>query len=270
MKQHEIKMIVLDIDGTIMDSNFQISERVKKAVTRCLERGIKVTLATGRMHDAAVPIAKSMGLSGPIISYQGSVIKESAENKTLFKQSIDFPVAIKVIEELRQFEGQINFFTETQLYAEKVSELLTEYAEKRAITFEKVTEFEELKDFSPIKLLFINNDAAELKRIKKHMRELFSESLNIFQSTDYFCEIVQKNGTKGSSVQFLAKLWNIKLGQILAIGDQENDIEMLKTAGISVAMGNATEEVKEVTTYITESVDRDGAAVAIEKIVLGL
>lgn len=270
MKKHDIKMIVLDIDGTIMDGNFQISERIKKTIQLCLEKNIKITLATGRMHDAAVPIAKEIGLCGPIISYQGSIIKEVIGNKTLLNESIEFATAIKAINELRQFEGQINFFTENQLISEKITPLLREYAEKRAINFKTVSSFEKLKNFSPIKLLFINNDAQKLKQIKKYMREKFPKILNIFQSTDYFCEIVGPNATKGNAIQFLAKLWNIELSQILAIGDQENDIEMLKTAGVSVAMGNAIKEVKEITTYITDTVEMGGAATAIEKIALGL
>lgn len=270
MKKHDIKMIVLDIDGTIMNKKFQISDRVKKTIQLCQAKKIKVVLATGRMHDAAIPVAKEIGLLGPIISYQGSMIKEATENELLLKHNIDFPSAMKVIEELRQLKGQINFFTENQLYAEKITPLLIEYTEKRNISFKKVENLEELKEFSPIKLLFINDDAKKLKQIKLHLREKFAENLTIFQSTDYFCEIVKKNATKGASIQYLAKLWNIELSQILAIGDQENDIEMLQTAGISVAMGNAIQEVKEVTTYITETVDNDGAALAIEKIVLGL
>ncbi|MEI7473737.1 MAG: Cof-type HAD-IIB family hydrolase [bacterium] len=271
MKKHDIKMIVLDIDGTIMDSNFQISERVKNTINLCQSKGIKVVLATGRMHAAAVPIAQKIGLTGPIISYQGSVIREyTPKDKTLREQKIDFPTALEVIKELRKFDGQINFFTENQLYVENVTDLLIEYTEKRNINFETVSNFEELSELSPIKLLCIHKNSEKLTMIKEQLRAKFSQDLNIFKSTEYFCEIVDKYASKGNAINYLAELWNIKNSQILSIGDHENDIEMLKTSGVSVAMGNAIEAVKAVTTYITETVNNDGAAIAMEKIVIGL
>lgn len=271
MKKHDIKMIVLDIDGTIMNNKFQISEKVKNTLNICQQEEIKIVLASGRMHHAVTPISFELGINSPIISYQGSIVREYTPiDNTIYQQSIDFSLAIEVIEELRNIEGQLNFFTEDLLYIEKTSELLTEYTEKRNIKYTKINSFNDLQGINPIKLLFINKNSEKLTEIKDKLRAKFSNELNIFKSTSIFCEIVNKNATKGNAIKFLANYWNVNLSEILAIGDHENDIEMLKTVGVSVGMGNAIPEVKEITTYITDTVDNDGAAKALEKIVLGL
>ena len=89
----------------------------------------------------------------------------------------------------------------------------------------------------------------------------------IVKSTPYFCEIGSKEAKKSSGVKFLADMWGIKQDEILTIGDQNNDIELLKAGGVKVAMGNATDELKECADYITDTVDNDGFVKAIEKFV---
>ena len=113
-----IKLIALDIDGTIMDKEYKISERVKNAIKEATNKGIFVVLATGRMYSATVPIAESLNLSTPIIAYQGGLVMESCKKaKVLLKYSLAPEISTKILDELDKFNIQVNVYYNDELYA---------------------------------------------------------------------------------------------------------------------------------------------------------
>lgn len=267
----EIKLIALDIDGTIMNKQFQISDKTKTVILKAINSGIYVVLATGRMYSATVPIAQDLGIKTPLITYQGSLIKEFySSDKVLLNYNISTHHSKNIIDELRKFDAQINVYMNDELYVEKESDILTEYAQKRYIKYHKVNSFDDIQNLNPVKILAINNTSSKTTEMKNHLEKKYCEALNIVKSTHLYCEIINNLASKGNALLHLAKMWGIKQSEIMAIGDQDNDKDMLATAGFPVAMENGDECLKQLAKYITCTVDNDGAAKAIEKFALEL
>ncbi len=259
-----IKMVVVDIDGTILSQNCKISDKLKKHVKCLIENDIKVVIATGRMHCSAKQIAKELGTDAPIISYQGGLIIDK-NNNTLWAKYCDQKLAREVVERLREEDFHINIYIDDNLIAENHSQYIKDYAEGKYIKYEIVESLNNV-DFQNLnKILAIDYDTQRIDSIIKKLSDIYKESLYIVKSTPYFCEVSHPEATKGNGIRFLAQQWGIDQEEIMAIGDQDNDIEMLLAAGVRVAMGNATENLKEVSNFITKTVDEDGVVHAINK-----
>lgn len=260
-----IKMVATDIDGTILKWSFEYSDEVKKCIKKLKANGVKVVLVTGRMHCAALGIAKELGIDTPIVSYQGGMIKEFSKcDDVLFRNDMDSEKAVEIIDWAHENNVHINLYMDDVLYVEEDSETIRKYTDARFIDYH-VCKFDKLKIKNVNKILAI--DFQNPERVTGWVNDLSKmyPDLYIIKSTPYFCEIAAKNATKGRAVEFLQKKWGLKKEEILAIGDQDNDIELLKAGGIAVAMGNATETLKACADYITDTVDNDGWAKAVEK-----
>ena len=260
-----IKMVATDIDGTILKWSFQFSPKVKQCIRELDENGVKVVLVTGRMHCATVHIAQELGLHTPIVSYQGGLIKDET-GKTLYQKDLPKDYAIKVIDWARKNKIHLNLYLDDKLYVEQDNEIVKEYTDGRFIDY-TVCPFDSLKIENVNKLLAIDlKDPDKVTGWVEELSEKYPE-LYIVKSTPYFCEVGNKEAKKSTGVEFLANMWGIKKEEILTIGDQNNDIELLKAGGIKVAMGNASEELKEYADYVTDTVENDGFVKAIEKFV---
>ncbi len=260
-----IKMVATDIDGTILRGDFGFSPAVKSCVKDLCEHGVKVVLVTGRMHCAALKLANELGLNTPIVSYQGGMIKEnSLDGKVYYNKYLEPEYARKIINWARENGIHINLYMDDVLYVEKDDEIIRRYTEARYISY-KVSLFNDLKFEKINKILLI--DYANPEKVNQWVKYLNKEypQLYVVTSTPYFCEISHPDAKKSTAVEYLCKLWDIKQEEVLTIGDQNNDIELLKAGGIKVAMGNATDELKACADYITDTVTNDGFVKAVEK-----
>lgn len=258
-----IKMVATDIDGTIVKWGCDYSDGVKSCVKKLCDNGVKVVLVTGRMHCATTHVAEALGLKTPIVSYQGGLIKNN-KGETLYQQNLDSDTAKKIIKWARKNDVHINLYLDDKLYVEKDNEFVRKYTDGKFISYE-VCNFDDLNIENVNKILAIDfNDAERVTGWVCELQQKFPE-LYIVKSTPYFCEIGSPKATKSAGVEFLANKWGIKRDEILTIGDQDNDIELLKAGGVPVAMGNASDELKKYACYITDTVENDGFAKAVEK-----
>ncbi len=263
-----IKMVVLDIDGTILGKTFKISERTKKCFDRLMKSGVKIVLATGRMYYATIHIAKELNLHDPIITYQGAYIREIiGKNNVLRDVSVPADIAKEVIKTIKRNNIHINIYANDTLFVENDGDIIKHYCVDRKIPYKVVSDLLALDYPSYHKVLAIDNDTQKITDLIELLQEKFSDKLHITRSTPHYCEVSNLCATKGDCVAFLAQKWGIKKEEIIAIGDQENDIEMLLAAGIKVAMGNATQRLKDIADFVTLDVEKDGACYAIEKFV---
>lgn len=266
---NKIKLIALDIDETILTKNNIISDKVKKTVKEAQTRGIKVLIATGRMHTSAMPIAKSLALTSPIISYQGAMIKNFYDNQeVIFHCPLKKEHAQTVINLLKDDDVQLNIYMDDELYSQTETDRLKQYSAKQNINYIINNSINTCTKFEPTKMLAIGKDEEHTNFIVKKLKDYFKDELYLVKSSPVFCEINNKQTSKGNAIKYLANLWNIKPEETMAIGDQNNDIEMLKSVHIKVAMGNATDELKKVANVITQDIDHNGAAEAIERFAL--
>ncbi|OGI01123.1 MAG: hypothetical protein A2Y25_10015 [Candidatus Melainabacteria bacterium GWF2_37_15] len=269
MPNKVIKLIALDIDGTIMNKNYRISNRIKHAVEKAIKKGVYVLVATGRMYSATVPIGLELGLKTPLVVYQGSMVREFYKSDDiLLHHMINSELSYQLVEDLRKENIQINVYCDDKLYTESDSPMLQEYVTRRKIPFQELESFGDIKNFLPTKIMAMDPDITKVDAIKQKLQEKYSDKLNITKSTDYFLEFVDIKCSKAGAILFLAERWGIQQHEIMAVGDQDNDRGMIEIAGFGIAMGNSHNDLKQAADYVTDTVDNDGAALAIEKFVL--
>ncbi len=261
-----IKMIATDIDGTILPYNGIFSQKTKDCIKKLIEKNIKVVLVTGRMHSSATPIAAQLGLNTPVISYQGGLVKDF-EGNTLYQRNLDSDCAKKIIQWARENNVHLNLYINDKLYVENDDEHIQFYIKGKFVDY-TVCSFDDLDLENINKLLAI--DINDSKRVTSCMEILRKDYPNLYivKSTPNFCEICSKEAKKSLSVEFLYNMWGLKREEVLTIGDQNNDLDLIECGGIGVAMGNATEELKDAADYITDTVENDGFVKAVEKFVL--
>lgn len=263
---HMIKMIATDIDGTILKWGLDFTPAMKNCVEKLKQSGIKLVLVTGRMHCATLPVAKELGLDTPIISYQGGLIKD-CHNNTLYQKNLSNDYAKEIIQWARKNNIHINLYLDDQLYVEEDNDIVKSYTDGKFIDY-TVCNFDNLEIENVNKILAIDlTDAEKVTGWVNELKEKYPD-LYIVKSTPYFCEIGCSDAKKSLGVHHLCNMWGIKLEEVLTIGDQNNDIDLVQCGGIGVAMGNGTPELKECADFITDTVENDGFVKAVEKFVI--
>lgn len=261
-----IKLVATDIDGTILPYTGEFTYGVKNCIRRMRDLGIKVVIVTGRMHKGAIKIAQRLALDTPVVSYNGGYIKDFY-NKVLYEKYLEPDYTKQIIDWARRNNVHINLYSDDNLYSEEDCEEVRRYSKYQKLNF-TIKSFDDIEYDKIHKLLAIDyRNAERVTDWVNTMSERFPE-LYIIKSTPYFCEFSPKDATKACAVNFLQKYWGLNKDEILTIGDQDNDIELLKAGGISVAMANGTEGLKEVADYITDTVENDGFVKAMEEFVL--
>ena len=261
-----IKMVVTDIDGTIADKDALISPAVRKSISDLSKSGVKVVLATGRMFRATYPVLEDLNLDTPIISYQGGLVKEYfGEQKILYAKYTDKKLAFEIIEYFRSKNIHINIYVNDVLFVENDDDYIKKYIENRNIVYTVVDDLKKIDLNGLHKILGIDKDENKIIDVTKELKEIYRDRLYVIRSTPYFCEVSNLEASKASALKFLQKYWGFKNDEVLSIGDQDNDIDMIEAAGVGVAMGNGTPAIKSAADFITKTIDEDGFSYAIER-----
>ncbi|NLK00661.1 MAG: HAD family phosphatase [Clostridia bacterium] len=263
-----IKLVAIDLDGTLLDSNKKISPRAEKAIRDIREKGVRVTIATGRMFASTRPYAEHLDLELPLITYQGALVKLKDNTNILYQRNVPSYLAQEVVAMAREHGYPLNFYLDDHVLVEKASPEILNYARKYNVEVEEINDLTEMSDIGPIKLLAINEREEELMKFEEKCRDVFGEELYITKSMPEYLEFMHPEATKAKGLEAVEDYLGIGDGETMAIGDSFNDLEMLHYAGVSVVMGNAREEIKAAADYITASNDNDGVAEALEKIIL--
>jgi Cof subfamily protein (haloacid dehalogenase superfamily) len=264
-----IRLLALDLDGTLMDDDMVIkSERVKQTIAAAQERAVVVTLATGRMFDFTLPFAQELGITAPLICYQGGLIQAPHAESPIYRATMD-PTLIRNALALKVqrgwhfvlYAGDDVFLDERQYPDQFYRDMLGE----RLVWVDDLLSV--LEQHEPIKfLVFVEPD--ETESVLTELRQQFAGQMELTRS---HAKIVEGNPwgvSKGDALRRLAGHLGIPQAEVMAIGDQENDMPMMAWAGFSVAMGNGSPAVKAAADWIAPAVTEDGAAVAIERFIL--
>jgi hypothetical protein len=261
------KLIAIDIDDTLLNDDLQVSEGTRAALAAAVAQGVTVTLATGRMFPSAQNVAKQLGLNVPIITYQGSLVKNSLDGAVLYERSVPDAAAKRIAAFCAERGLHLQLYSDDTLYVKEDNDKVQAYAALSSIPFQVEPDFGKLLGKPQTKMLIIDEPAV-LDRIAEELRPLVGDDVHITKSKPNFLEFLHKEGTKGHAVAFMAGHVGCTLEQTIAIGDSWNDREMLETAGLGVAMGNALPALKAIAGYVTLTNNEEGVRHVIEKFVL--
>lgn len=257
-----IKLVATDIDGTIFIPEKEFTLGVKECIKRLSKAGIKVVLVTGRMNAAATKIAKDLELDTPVVSYQGGLVTENG--KKLYERYLTEEQTERILNWAKEENIHINLYNDDILYSESDCYEVQRYC-NNLHTERTIKSFDEIKKDKINKLLAIDySNPDRITRYEKELQNIFPD-LYIVKSTPYFLEFSNPEASKKCAVEFLQNYWGLKKEEILTIGDQNNDIALLQAGGLKIAMGNATDELKEIADYITDSVYEDGFVSAMKR-----
>jgi Cof subfamily protein (haloacid dehalogenase superfamily) len=261
-------LVAFDLDGTLMDDDMIISARVRQTITAAQERGVVVTLATGRMFNFLRPIAQDLGITAPLICYQGGLIQAPDADDPIYRATLEPALVREVLEWQAQrdarfvlYAGEDVFLTERRHPDEFYHYMLGE----RLVWVDDLAPV--LDHHAPVKFIVIL-EPDEADQVRAELQQRFGERLAVTRSHELIIEGNPPGVSKGEALRFLAGCLEIPQAQVLAVGDQDNDVPMLTWAGVSVAMGNGSPAAKAVADWVAPSLREDGAAVALERFVL--
>lgn len=272
----KFKLLCIDMDGTLLNSKKEITEKNKQYLRKAQEAGVKVVISTGRLFTSADYYADLVGIKAPIISANGAFIREKDENKVIYKSLLGKDNCEIILKVLKKYDLIPNFHTSNAIFTEGSNPHIQMYlktnedhpADKR-IEIQTVIDwsqvFESYKE-ELLKCIAIDMDYEKIAKAKEELSAV--EQLEVVSSSSNNFEVMCSGVSKGRGVEILAAYYNIKREEIICIGDNENDASMIAYAGLGVAMGNADEEIKTMAQYVTASNDEDGVAEVIEKFIL--
>lgn len=265
------KILVLDIDGTLVNSKKEITPETLKYLTKIQEEGHIVALASGRPYPGMKGYAKEIGLDkfgGYALSFNGGKIINCKTGETVFEKAIPkrfAPIIYKYAKD--NGIGMVTYQGGTVISGTDIDEYMEYEARLNYMVMRQVEDFVSYVDFDMVKCLLTAPSEVAPKH-EQALKELLEPELNVFRSEPYFIEITTKGVDKAESLDGLLKKLNIPRENSICCGDGFNDLTMVKYGGVGVAMDNAQQIVKDNADYITASCDDDGIVEVIKKFIL--
>ncbi|SHG53467.1 hypothetical protein SAMN02745221_00424 [Thermosyntropha lipolytica DSM 11003] len=261
-----IKLVAIDLDDTLLDSRRRISPKTAELIKKVRKQGVLVTLATGRMYSSALFYARLLKIELPLITYQGALVKNSGSGEVLYYKPVEPEKAGEIVDFFKANGVHYNAYLDDNLYMERLTREGRDYAELAGIEAKVVPDLAwQVKKQGSLKIMGISYAEPKILELEKELKSRYGETLNITRSKPYFLEVMHKKANKAEALKVVAAYYGIEREEVLAIGDSYNDIEMLKWAGLGVAMGNAPQEVKEAADWVTLSHDEEGVAYALQR-----
>ena len=264
-----IRLLALDLDGTLMDDDMVIrSDRVRRTIPAAQARGVVVTLATGRMFDFTLPFARELGITAPLICYQGGLIQSADSGVPLYRATMEPSLMREVLEWQAQRGYHFVLYAGDDVFLDERRHPETFYRNmlgERLVWVDDLSSV--LEQHAPVKfLVFI--EPHEANHVEAELRQRFDGLMELTRSHAIIIEGNPLGVSKGDALRRLAAHLDVPQAEVMAVGDQDNDASMIAWAGLGVAMGNGSPAVKAVADWVAPSVTEDGAAVAIERFVL--
>ncbi len=262
--------LILDIDGTLVNSQKVVSEATRDAIIEAQKRGKTVAIASGRSISGIRRTASSISLEefgGYVIAYNGTTVVNCKTGECIYNQMISTEMIAPVYEAAKEAKVGILVYHDQQkelLSGNGVDKYIEADARACEITIRETKHFVQDINF-PINKFLLTGEPEYMCEVEKKMQEKFGDRLNVFRSDPYYVELLPKFVDKGVAVEKLMKHLDIKKDKVICIGDSYNDLPMLRRVGLGVAMGNAQKEVKEAADFITDSNDEDGIVKVIKK-----
>lgn len=269
------KLIAIDLDGTLLDKNKNISEGNSKAIKEACEKGIDVVICSGRIYKGAMIFARMLALKSEVISCNGAIIRDSVTGRTIFSKNIHVQDSLRILEFLSKTNVYYHAYVSDTMFAKErgygtvfYENINMTMPEEHRIDIRSLDGLEDLikNDQKGVTKFVVASDnldyLAEVRQKINNMADVDCMSSNF----DNF-EVVRKGVSKGEALKRLCEIKGIKPEEVIAIGDNENDLSMFEFAGTSVAMGNASERIKFCADFVTLSNVENGVAHAIYKYV---
>lgn len=270
MDRFEEKVLVLDIDGTLTNSEKQITPITKQGIQDILKRGHKVILASGRPTPGMRRYEQELELEkygGYLLSFNGARVVECRSGEIVYQRLLSQSILPSLYHFAKEHGcGLITYLGDTVISAFEPDEYVRLEARINGLPIRVVDNFLEFVDFDVNKCL-MTAPPEEAAEYEKELRENYQGIASVYRSESFFIEIMPENVDKATSLDRMLESLGLTRENAICCGDGFNDVSMIKYAGLGVAMGNAKPEVKAAADYVTASNDEDGVAEVIKKFI---
>lgn len=261
----KIKAVAIDLDGTLLNSNHEISDFNLSVIEEMKKRGILVMISTGRIYTSLYKYKERLNLETPVICYNGAKVVDGKSDETIFEINLNEETVKKIVDIARKNDVHLNLFQEEKWYVECRRDEVEKYAASSGLKYHLI-DFDLLKKIKVTKAMFVGENE-KLKEIEKEVAEKIGNEVYTAFSKPYFFEILNKDVSKGKALKAVIEKYGILKEETAAFGDGYNDSEMLEFAGIGVVMGNAPEELKKKFKNIADTNDNDGVGKYLLKLI---
>ena len=266
------KLLVLDVDGTLLNDEREISKRTLAALLKVQQMGVRIVLASGRPTYGLMPLAKTLELGnygGFVLSYNGCQIIKAQNGEILFERRIN-PEMLPYLEKKARKNGFaiFTYHDDTLITDSPDNEYIKNEALLNNLKIIREDEFSTAIDFAPCKCMLVSDKEKALIGLEQHWEKRLAGTLDAFRSEPYFLEVVPCGVNKANTLGALLEHLGVRREEVIAVGDGVCDVTMLQLAGMGVAMGHSQDSVKVCADYVTASNEEDGVALAVEKLIL--
>lgn len=266
-----IRLVAIDIDGTLLTPQHELSPRVERAVRGALAQDIHIVLATGKSRTSAVPLIEKLGIPSPGIFLQGLALYD-AQGHIVHQETLDPDLTRRVLTIAEDRGFGLLLYSGTRILSRQrdpITDAVTIPFHEPAP--EVVGPLQNWVEALPVNKLLIVGEPQAVSALRWHLGHVVGRSARLVQAGwPNMVELLPPGASKGAMLARLLNDLNLKPAQVMAIGDAENDIEMVQLAGVGVAMGNAAQHLKDIADFVTEPNTADGVAVALEKYIPAL
>lgn len=263
-----IRLVAFDLDGTLIGDDLEIGPRTRRAIALAQARGVLVTLATGRMFNAALPFAQQLGLTTPLICMQGGWIQAPADAAPRYRAQLSPAVAHAVATLAEAHRWHVALYSQGHIFLHEwryPTEFYTMLLGEATVV---PGSWESLIQQAPVDKILFMAEAEAIPAIQQALQATTNGSAEVWRSHAQFVEVVPRGVDKGSGLAWLAAHLGLKQAEVMAVGDHENDLPMIQWAGLGVAIGNAVPAVQAAARWQAPPLAQEGAAVALERWVL--
>ena len=266
------KLLVLDVDGTLLNDESEISKRTLAALLKVQQMGVRIVLASGRPTYGLMPLAKTLELGnygGFVLSYNGCQIIKAQNGEILFERRIN-PEMLPYLEKKARKNGFaiFTYHDDTLITDSPDNEYIKNEALLNNLKIIREDEFSTAIDFAPCKCMLVSDKEKALIGLEQHWEKRLAGTLDAFRSEPYFLEVVPCGVNKANTLGALLEHLGVTREEVIAVGDGVCDVTMLQLAGMGVALGHSQDSVKVCADYVTASNEEDGVALAVEKLIL--
>jgi Cof subfamily protein (haloacid dehalogenase superfamily) len=268
MPEQKISLVVADVDGTLVTEQKVLTAEAQAAVHALHDRGIRFAITSGRPPRGMAMLIAPLDLKSPIGSFNGGIYVQP-DMSILKANPLPADVARQAVELLSQRGLDVWVYAGTDWFITKQD---APHVAREAWTVKfdaKVVKDVREHLAEPAKIVGVSDDHDLVRRTAEEARKAFGDRVTASPSQPYYLDVTSKTANKGAVVEFLSQHFKVPLEEIATIGDQPNDLLMFKKSGISIAMGNAPDDVKSQATYVTDSYNDEGFAKAMRRFVMG-
>lgn len=267
------KILFVDLDATLLSDDKSVSEGNRKAIRRMLEEGHYIALSTGRTVESGRIVARELGLTTPgcyMVAFNGAILYDCAADRVLLKRAIPIEVVQEIFERARRAGLYVQTYNNADVITRKHTKELDYYIERSRINYKLADSVLDVLEEEPQKVLLIALEHKErLVKFQKSNMKWEKGKCNSFFSSKEYLEYCPCGTSKATGVEELAKILNMPMDSTIAVGDEQNDISMIKAAHLGIAVKNGIDELKAVADYVTErDNNHDAIAEVIEKFIL--